>query len=510
MRAIRSASSEAGSAGRGPDGDGPGARADLLGLERVGHLLEVERIPLRAGYELLAGGRVEQPRRRDVEQLARRPVGDRLERDLLEPVAEVRHGMGAEAPRGRVVLGPGAHRDHDGRPVGQLEQVLEHLAGGDVRLVQALDRDDDRRLVREPQRPVAERRPRSRRQVVGVALAQEVAVVRLRLHREEMADVHERVVGIAVVERGQARPQPRPDDDLALGVVDPEPRPDHLDERLVQADRSVRAAVALEPCHVRAEVLAQLAEQARLADPGLADQEQRLAPSGEQVVGGPAQVRGLGLPADQRRLRVVAAGRLPAQDAPGRHGSRAPLERELAHRLQHEAGHEPLRRRLAGHDRPGSGRRLEPRRDVRHVAERHRLGRGRPDHSDGREAAVDPDADVELVDLPGLADVPAVRSHHLEQREPRFGRAVGVVLVGGRDAEVGAHTVAHVGLHRPAELLDDAAHARDALAHERLDLVGAHALAQPGGADDVGEEGGHRPKLVTPAGPAWLGRFGWL
>ena len=162
----------------------------------------------------------------------------------------------------------------------------------------------------------------------------------------------ERVVGVAVVQRGQARPQPRPHDDLALGVVDPEPRADHLDERLVQADRAVRAAVALEPGHVGAEVLAQLAEEARLADPGLADQEERLSAPGEQVVRGSAQVRGLGLPADERRLRVVAAGRLAAQDAPGRHRCRPPLQRELAHRLEHEARHQPLGRRLAGHDRP--------------------------------------------------------------------------------------------------------------------------------------------------------------
>ena len=335
-------------------------------------------------------------------------------------------------------------------------------------------------------------------------------MVGLGLHREEVADVHQRVVGVVVVQGGQARPQPGAHDDLALGVVDPEPRADHLDERLVQADRPVRAAVALQPRHVGAQVLAQLAEEARLAEAGVADEQERLSAAGEQVVRCSAQARGLGLPADERRLRVVAAGRLAAQDAPRRHRCRPPLERELAHRLEHEPRHQPLGRLLAGHDRPRSGRRLEAGRDVRHVAERHGLRLAGADHADGREPAVDPDADVELLDVPCLADVAAVRPDHRQHREPRLGGAVGVVLVGGRDAEVGAHPVAHVGLHRSAELLDDAAHARHALADQRLHLVGAHALAQAGGADDVGEERGHRPKLVTPAGAAWIDRIGWL
>jgi hypothetical protein len=68
--------------------------------------------------------------------------------------------------------------------------------------------------------------------------------------------------------------------------------------------------------------------------------------------------------------------------------------------------------------------------------------------------------------------------------------------VGGGDAEVGTDPVAHERLDHAAEVLDGAAHPRDALTDERLDLVGPEAFAQAGGADDVGEPCRDRPHLV--------------
>ena len=55
---------------------------------------------------------------------------------------------------------------------------------------------------------------------------------------------------------------------------------------------------------------------------------------------------------------------------------------------------------------------------------------------------------------------------------------------------------AHERLDHAAEVLDPPAHPGDALAHERLHLVGPEPLAQAGRPDDVGEQGRDRPHLV--------------
>ncbi len=86
------------------------------------------------------------------------------------------------------------------------------------------------------------------------------------------------------------------------------------------------------------------------------------------------------------------------------------------------------------------------------------------------------------------------------------GGALGIVLMSGGDAEVGADAVPLVGLHRAAVLLDGPAHHRHALADEHLDLVGRESLAEHRRADDVGEEDGHRSSLVLPRLGAQPGR----
>ena len=321
----------------------------------------------------------------------------------------------------------------------------------------------------------------------------------------------QRVVGVVVVQRGQARPQPRAHDDLALGVVDPEPRTDHLDERLVQADRAVRAAVALEPGHVRGR-------GSRAARRGGATCRCPASPMSSSDWPRPAS-RSSAAP-----RRCAASASLPTSGD-------CVWSRPVVLRRRTRQADTGAARPLSASSPIGSSTKrgisrwavVSPVTIVPGAAaawsraatfvispSATACGVAGPDHADSREPAVDPDADVELLDLPGLANVAPVRPHHLEHREPRLGGAVGVVLVRGRDTEIRAHAVAHVCLHRPAELLDDAAHPRHALADERLHLVGAHALAQPGGADDVREERGHRPKLVTPAGPALVDRIGWL
>ena len=97
---------------------------------------------------------------------------------------------------------------------------------------------------------------------------------------------------------------------------------------------------------------------------------------------------------------------------------------------------------------------------------------GRADQADRGLAAVDADADVEVLDLPRRANVCGVLLDDGEDAERGERGSLGIVLVCRRDTEEGADAVSHVRLDVAAVLLDRTAHAGDALAHELLHLRG--------------------------------------
>ena len=148
---------------------------------------------------------------------------------------------------------------------------------------------------------------------------------------------------------------------------------------------------------------------------------------------------------------------------------------------------------------PGLGGRLQSGGDVRRVAERDGLRVGASHEPDRCRAAVHSHSNGEAGDPPGGLDVARVSAHDLEDAKRRAGRALGVVLVRGRDAEVRADPVSLVGLHGAAVLVDRAAHHRHALADEHLRLVGLEPFAERGRADDVGEEHGDRAGARLPS-----------
>ena len=147
-------------------------------------------------------------------------------------------------------------------------------------------------------------------------------------------------------------------------------------------------------------------------------------------------------------------------------------------------------------DRSGVGRRLEARCDVRRVAERDRLGIGAAHEPHRRWPAVHTDSYGEPRDPPRRLDVARVPADDLEDAQGRARRALGIVLVRGGHAEVGADPVALVRLHDAAVLVDRTAHHRHALADEHLGLVGLEPFAERRRADDVGEEHGDGATLV--------------
>ena len=264
---------------------------------------------------------------------------------------------------------------------------------------------------------------------------------------------------------------------------------------------AVREAMALEPGHLLAEQRSELGQQPGLADPGLADEQERLAPSRLEL---------------RRRSRTNSptsrsrptSGRIEG----AREGARGPVSREartgsarpltgvLAERLEREAVREPPRGLVADRDRARSRSRLDPGGNVRRVAERDRLRAARAHRADARPTGVDADADGEVGNAPGLGDVARVVADHLQDAQGRTRRALRVVLVRVRDAEVRADAVSLVRLDRAAVLLDRLAHLRHALADERLHLVRREPLAERGRADDVGEQHGDGAQLVLAPG----------
>ena len=135
-------------------------------------------------------------------------------------------------------------------------------------------------------------------------------------------------------------------------------------------------------------------------------------------------------------------------------------------------------------------------------------GRGRVDHvADGCSPAgarlsrrgvdpLDPDANVDGLDVPRLGHGASVRRDLVDHAQRRAGRAIEIVVAAGGNAEVGADRAVGMQLHHAAVLRGDPREALQALVDELLRALGGEALPERGGTDDVGDEGGDRPQLV--------------
>jgi hypothetical protein len=207
-------------------------------------------------------------------------------------------------------------------------------------------------------------------------------------------------------------------------------------------------------------------------------------------------LRELGVATEDHRTERPGRGHPGPDQARGLHGLGPAADRHRVDRLELEAAGELPRGRRPDERRAGLGQCREPRGDVGRVAERHLLAVSGADEADRRLPAVDADPHAEVRNAPRALDVAAVAPDRLEDPQRRTGGALGIVLVGDRDAEVGRDPVTLVGLHRAAEVLDGLAHARDALADQRLDLGRRQPLAEPRRADEIGEQGGDRAELV--------------
>ena len=138
---------------------------------------------------------------------------------------------------------------------------------------------------------------------------------------------------------------------------------------------------------------------------------------------------------------------------------------------------------VAGEDRPRLRGLLQARRDVGRVAGDEEVARGlvaAGHHLSGADPEPDGDAAVEQwIGLDSLA-----------HGQGRGHRAVGVVAVGGGQAEHRHHRVADELLHRAAVLLDRLARDRVVTGKQAAHLLRVELLAERGRARHVGEEDG--------------------
>jgi len=249
-------------------------------------------------------------------------------------------------------------------------------------------------------------------------------------------------------------------------------------------------AGALEPAD-------ELVEQPRLADAGIAGDEEDAAAAVRRALVGAAQPPQLGLASAQRGeaahprdFEPRAAADL-AGDGVGAHGLALALDRELAEVLQEkEAVGEPVRLH-GGHDLARLRQIEHARGQVRRVADGgvvHPEVAANGAHDD--EAGVDPDTDAEL----HTVRAPHVSAQGVETLLDRQGgaeRALSVVLVGDGGAEERHHAVAEELVDRSLVAVDGLENDLEGAVHDRVDFFGIQALGHRREAGDVGEEHRH-------------------
>ena len=247
---------------------------------------------------------------------------------------------------------------------------------------------------------------------------------------------------------------------------------------------------------MRAHPLLELAQEPRLAHPGLAHQghQVRRALAHDALVEG-LERGDLAVATDQGRL---LDGCLAAHGVHGRDAHRLPRQHRLGLALQvqrlellvlHDVAGGP-HRALPHGDAPGPGRALETGRHVHRVAgDGVALAHGPGQHL----AGVDPHAKVEV----DARREPGVHLRHRRlHAEARPHRALGVVLVRQRGAEERHHVVADVLVHRAPVARDLGAQPHQGPVHQRLHLLGVHPLGHRRVARQVGEQHGDLAALL--------------
>ncbi len=243
----------------------------------------------------------------------------------------------------------------------------------------------------------------------------------------------------------------------------------------------------------RGQSLQSLVHQARLAQPGVAAQEDDVAAAVAQPIEDAAQQLPLPQPVDQRRVEphLLEAARLDAraaaQDAIGRHWRSLALDLDAAQRLDLELPGHGAQGVFGDLNRAGQGGLLHARGDVDGVAQSTVLQpQVRADRADDDQAGIDTHAHVQLAGT--RRQVGAKLGHAGDDLQRGQHGAAGVVLVGDGRAEEGQQPVAHEPGDGALIAVDGAHHALERAVDDVAPLFGVELLGQGGGAFDVAEE----------------------
>ena len=278
------------------------------------------------------------------------------------------------------------------------------------------------------------------------------------------------------------------------------PDPERLAHRLGKAGEGQPLAVGVagaEEDEGTGQAGPQLLGEAGLADAGLVDDDLDASPSARPHrlrLGGQAAQDGdavderarAGAAAPDRRSGRPGAQRLVGRDRLGLAPGGEDTPRAVADRV---GGERP--RGVPDQHLPGRGEVGQPGGHVDRVPHHGEAGRfARPgDHDLPR---VDPDVQARERDAgpPGLQ-----LTGPPGEGEGRADRAVGIVLVGGGNAEDGHEPVAHDLRHGPAVVLDDQSQGRHPRPDDRVDLLRIKRGGEGGVAGQVGEEERHELPL---------------
>ena len=297
----------------------------------------------------------------------------------------------------------------------------------------------------------------------------------------------------------------------ALVLADAAAHAHHVGERPVGHALAVgeaAAAVPVDDLGQAVEVLVELPDESRLADPGDPRHRDQVRPpllcAGVEQALDLAQ---LAVAADERRLQALGFERAPgARDdphcPPERVQSRFALELVRAGVLVDDRRLGRAPGRLAREHMAGLRQRLDPRGGVDDVARHHALAVG-PDRDGGLAGEhAGPGAQV------WHSDLVAQRRDGRDQVERRPHRPLGVVLGGRRRPPHRHHRVADELLDRPAVELDQPPGRVEVARQELAHLVRVTPLRERREPHQVGEQHRHQPPLRHGRDPG-LGDGRW-
>ena len=439
--------------------------AAVLALERTAlhevleRLLEEERVAAGALGEDLGDLLGHLPLGRVADEGPARVRGERPELDLTVAMRVELAGALTEVPGAMLALGPVQEEEAHRRFLGDGKDGLEQLDRRLVGPVEILQDEAERALGCE----AAEQLGKSLEGLVLDAFPVQLSnpLGRLRLEREADQAREERVDLLGVVEElGELCLELQAHPRLRGRGSDPEPLTHEIPDRPIGKVLAVGDTATFDETDLGAIEAADLGDEPRLADPGLAhDRDDHAAPV-DETVHRPLEHRQLEIAPDERalqheRFRIPDPRHLERRDR-----GALPGELLLAELLELEAPLHLALRLHTDHDPSARSQGLEPGRDVHGVPER--VPRVAPvavlGRADDHGAGVDPDPGGESDAVGGLDLVRVAGEGALDGQGCENG-ALRVVLVRHRGAEDGVDLI-------PAQLRDGAAEAADLLGHD--------------------------------------------